>query len=45
MDNLAGMNVAQLRLELAKAEKWGNQSRAAEIRRLIAQKKAHGDKS
>lgn len=45
MNNLAGMNVAQLRLELANALKWGNQSRAAEIRRLIAQKKAHGDES
>ena len=44
-DDLAGMTVSQLRMELAKALKWGNQSRAAEIRRLIAQKKAHGDKS
>lgn len=44
-DDLAGMTVSQLRTELAKAQKWGNASRVAEIQRLIAQKKAHGDKS
>lgn len=45
MNDLAGLNVAQLRERLAKAREWKNATLEAEILRLIAQKKAHGDGS